>query len=92
MGSTSSTPRQVTGTAHLEALIEDAATVYIAPEAASWDLNAERFAAAMTLYEMTTGRLPVWGDGRSDPAVVDVGRRAIRSQSAGRNGRSSVEP
>lgn len=36
-----------------------------------WDLNAERFAAAMTLYEMTTGRLPIWGDGRSDPAVVD---------------------
>ena len=32
-----------------------------------WDLNAERFAAAMTLYEMTTGRLPIWGDGRSDP-------------------------
>jgi hypothetical protein len=36
-----------------------------------WDLHAERFAAAMTLYEMTTGRLPIWGDGRSDPAVVD---------------------
>lgn len=38
---------------------------------ARWDLHAERFAAAMTLYEMTTGRLPIWGDGRSDPAVVD---------------------
>ena len=36
-----------------------------------WDLNAERFAAAVTLYEMTTGRLPIWGDGPSDPAVVD---------------------
>ena len=36
-----------------------------------WDLQAERFAAAMTLYEMTTGRLPIWGDGRSDPAVID---------------------
>src|SRR5207244_5991958 len=36
-----------------------------------WDLQAERFAAAMTLYEMTTKDLPKWGDGRSDPAVVD---------------------
>jgi len=35
--SISSTPRQVTGTAHLEALVEDAATVYMAPEAASAD-------------------------------------------------------
>ena len=32
-----------------------------------WDLHAERFAAAMTLYEMATGTLPRWGDGRSDP-------------------------
>jgi len=36
-----------------------------------WDVHAERFAAAMTLYEMATGSLPVWGDGRSDPAVID---------------------
>jgi serine/threonine protein kinase len=36
-----------------------------------WDLNAERFAAAMTLYEMATGTLPKWGDGKSDPAVLD---------------------
>jgi serine/threonine protein kinase len=36
-----------------------------------WDLHAERFAAAMTLYEMATGTLPRWGDGRSDPAVLD---------------------
>jgi serine/threonine protein kinase len=35
-----------------------------------WDLHAERFAAAMTLYEMATGVLPVWGDGRSDPAMI----------------------
>ncbi len=45
-----------------------------------WDLYAERFAAAMTLYEMVTGALPVWGDGLSDPALIedevtlDVGR------------------
>lgn len=36
-----------------------------------WDLAAERFAAAMTLYEMTTGTLPRWGDGVSDPASID---------------------
>lgn len=33
-----------------------------------WDLAAERFAAAVTLYEMATGKTPVWGDGKSDPA------------------------
>jgi serine/threonine protein kinase len=36
-----------------------------------WDLYAERFAVAMTLYEMATGTLPSWGDGMSDPAMVD---------------------
>jgi hypothetical protein len=35
-----------------------------------WDVAAERFAAAMTLYEMATARLPQWGDGRSDPAML----------------------
>lgn len=32
-----------------------------------WDLAAERFATAMTLYEMATGRLPTWGSGDEDP-------------------------
>src|SRR5262249_45527559 len=36
-----------------------------------WDTYAERFAAAMTLHEMATGTLPRWGDGRSNPAVLD---------------------
>jgi serine/threonine protein kinase len=36
-----------------------------------WDGHAERFAVAMTLYEMATGTLPRWGDGRSDPAVLE---------------------
>ena len=36
-----------------------------------WDTSAERFAAAMTLHQMATGTLPVWGDGESDPAVLD---------------------
>ena len=37
-----------------------------------WDLAAERFAAAVTLYEMATGRVPTWGDGRTDPQFVDA--------------------
>jgi len=36
-----------------------------------WDLYAERFAAAMTLYEMATGTLPKWGDGQSSPDMLD---------------------
>lgn len=37
-----------------------------------WDASAERFSAAMTLYEMATGQLPRWGDGQSDPELLDV--------------------
>lgn len=35
-----------------------------------WDLQAERYAAAATLYELAAGpgNLPVWGDGTSDPS------------------------
>ncbi|WP_416670054.1 BREX system serine/threonine kinase PglW [Egbenema bharatensis] len=36
-----------------------------------WDLPAERYAAAVTLYEMATGILPVWGDGKTDPTHLD---------------------
>ena len=36
-----------------------------------WDTHAERFAAAVTLYEMASGALPRWGDGQSEPAVLD---------------------
>src|SRR5205807_4516169 len=35
-----------------------------------WDPAAERYAAAVTLYEMATGGLPRYGDGRSDPALT----------------------
>lgn len=38
--------------------------------AKAWDLAAERYAAAVTLYEMATGETPQWGDGRSDPAFT----------------------
>jgi predicted Ser/Thr protein kinase len=37
-----------------------------------WDLSAERYAAGVTLYEMATGVLPRWGDGRSDPALTNT--------------------
>jgi len=36
------------------------------------DPAAELFSAAVTLHEMATGRLPEWGDARSDPATLDV--------------------
>jgi serine/threonine protein kinase len=35
-----------------------------------WDLYAERWAAAITLYEMATNSRPVWHDGKTDPAQV----------------------
>jgi len=35
-----------------------------------WDVSCELFSAAMTLHEMTTGVLPQWGDGKSDPASI----------------------
>ena len=36
-----------------------------------WDSYAERFAAAVTLYQMAAGALPRWGDGQSEPAFLD---------------------
>jgi serine/threonine protein kinase len=36
-----------------------------------WDLHAERYAAAATLFELATGTLPRWGDGRSEPSQVE---------------------
>jgi serine/threonine protein kinase len=35
-----------------------------------WDLSAERFAVAVTLYELLTRRLPYWGDAVSDQASL----------------------
>lgn len=37
-----------------------------------WDPAAERYAAAVVLYEMATGTKPVYGDGRADPTLVDA--------------------
>ncbi|VTU01485.1 serine threonine protein kinase : Nuclease-like protein,protein kinase family protein OS=Singulisphaera acidiphila (strain ATCC BAA-1392 / DSM 18658 / VKM B-2454 / MOB10) GN=Sinac_1959 PE=4 SV=1: NERD: Pkinase: Pkinase: RNA_pol_A_CTD [Gemmataceae bacterium] len=40
---------------------------------ARWDLAAERYSAAVTLYEMTLGHgvLPQWGSDKSDPALTN---------------------
>jgi serine/threonine protein kinase len=37
-----------------------------------WDLYAERFALAVTLYEMAVGQPPVWGDGQTSPAMLEA--------------------
>ena len=37
----------------------------------TWDLHADRWAAAVTLYQMATGELPRFGDGRSAPAAIN---------------------
>jgi serine/threonine protein kinase len=36
-----------------------------------YDSAAERYAAAVVLCEMATGRLPAYGDGQTDPKVID---------------------
>jgi serine/threonine protein kinase len=36
----------------------------------TWDLHADRWAAAVTLYQMASGELPHFGDGRSAPAAI----------------------
>jgi serine/threonine protein kinase len=35
-----------------------------------YDSAAERYAASVVLFEMATGRTPVYGDGQADPATV----------------------
>lgn len=35
-----------------------------------YDAAAERYAAAVTMFEMATGRLPKWGDGRTAPELT----------------------
>jgi len=36
-----------------------------------WDLYAERFALATTLHEMIAGVVPAWGDGKTQPSMLD---------------------
>ncbi|MGH3902702.1 MAG: BREX system serine/threonine kinase PglW [Pseudonocardiaceae bacterium] len=42
------------------------------PGRRQYDTAAERYAAAVVLFEMATGATPVYGDGLSDPSVVGV--------------------
>jgi serine/threonine protein kinase/transcriptional regulator with XRE-family HTH domain len=37
-----------------------------------WDTAAERYSAAVILYEMATGIIPRWGDGQSAPHLINV--------------------
>ena len=37
----------------------------------NWDSAAERYAVAVTLFEMATGHTPVYGDGQTNPAVIE---------------------
>jgi serine/threonine protein kinase/transcriptional regulator with XRE-family HTH domain len=37
-----------------------------------WDTAAERYSAAVVLYEMATGTTPRWGDGHSAPHLTDA--------------------
>ncbi|MGR7001254.1 protein kinase domain-containing protein [Yinghuangia aomiensis] len=58
----------------------------------TYDAHAERYALAVTLHEMASGELPVWGDGRmsarqTDPAAEPYPRIAggrVRPRGAGR--------
>ncbi len=36
-----------------------------------WDLHAERYAAAITLHEMLVGATPIFGDGLTEPSVIE---------------------
>ena len=36
-----------------------------------WDLYAERYAVAVTLYELLIGEPPRWGEGKAQPAALD---------------------
>lgn len=41
------------------------------PQRRRWDSYAERYALAVTLYEMATGAAPAWGDGKTLPSMLD---------------------
>jgi transcriptional regulator with XRE-family HTH domain len=42
------------------------------PGRGRWDTAAERYSAAVILYEMATGTTPRWGDGQSAPHLIDA--------------------
>jgi serine/threonine protein kinase len=57
---------------------------------ARWGLAAERYSAAVTLYEMTLGHgvLPQWGSDKSDPALTNDGL-VIDAENLSRTGSTS---
>jgi serine/threonine protein kinase len=42
------------------------------PDRGRWDPAAERYAAAVVLYEVCTGTKPIYGDGAADPVLTDA--------------------
>ena len=54
--------------------IEAGTIAYLDPFLAKrgrYDVEADRYAAALVLYEMALGVLPQYGDGKSHPALID---------------------
>lgn len=49
------------------------------PGRGAWDLHAERYAAAVTLYEMLTGSKPRYGADGAEPAMTTAGPTIDRS-------------
>lgn len=56
-----------------------------------YDSAAERYSAAVVLFEMATGQVPVFGDGLSDPSVLDV-EATINPDAFDRSVRASLVP
>lgn len=44
---------------------------YCDPFSQRWGPHCDRYSAAVTLYELATAMRPVWGDGKTDPSVLD---------------------
>ena len=56
-----------------------------------YDTHAERYAAALSLYEMATARLPAWGDGLTDPRLVKEATLTLATDRFPANIRESLD-